>query len=166
MYFGENKTPVEVIREYLFRGTCFKDTYSGVTGKWYKESWKEFNQLKDIDQKCYCSIYYDASVNKYGVKCGKWLTFWENKGWLNKIDPYGWFQWYFKYWFSGRSKDDERQINRWERIVSRFRGKLVKMSKDTGRKFDDYSIPPKIRQILLHWGYELTEKDFFIDLTN
>ena len=40
------------------------------------------------------------------------------------------------------------------------------MSKDTGRKFDDYSIPPKIRQILLHWGYELTEKDFFIDLTN
>ena len=64
------------------------------------------------------------------------------------------------------SSDDKRQINRWERIVSRFRGKLVKMSKDTGRKFDDYSIPPKIRQILLHWGYELTEKDFFIDLTN
>ena len=28
------------------------------------------------------------------------------------------------------------------------------------------SISPKIRQIFLHWGYELTEKDFFIDLTN
>ena len=27
-------------------------------------------------------------------------------------------------------------------------------------KFDDYWISPKIRQILLHWGYELTEKDF------
>ena len=27
-------------------------------------------------------------------------------------------------------------------------------------KFDDYLISPKIRQILLHWGYELTEKDF------
>ena len=50
--------------------------------------------------------------------------------------------------------------------VSRFRGKLVKMIKDAGSKFDDYSISPKIRQILLHWGYELTEKDFFIDLTN
>ena len=24
-----------------------------------------------------------------------------------------------------------------------------------------YSISPKIRQILLHWGYKLTEKDFF-----
>ena len=47
-----------------------------------------------------------------------------------------------------------------EKIVSRFRGKLVKMIRDAGSKFDDYSISPKIRQILLHWGYELTEKDF------
>ena len=40
------------------------------------------------------------------------------------------------------------------------------MIKVTGNKFDDYSILPKIRQILLHWGYELTEKDFFINSTN
>ena len=50
--------------------------------------------------------------------------------------------------------------------MSRFKVKLVKMIKDAGSKFDDYSISPKIRQILLHWGYELTEKIFFIDLTN
>ena len=37
---------------------------------------------------------------------------------------------------------------------------------DYGSKFDDYLISPKIRQILLHWGYELTEKDFFVSLTN
>ena len=43
---------------------------------------------------------------------------------------------------------------------------LVMMIKDAGSKFDDYSISPKIRQILLHWGYELTEKDFFINSTN
>ena len=53
-----------------------------------------------------------------------------------------------------------------EKIVSRFRGKLVKMIKDAGSKFDNYSISPKIRQTSLHWVYELTEKDFFIDLTN
>ena len=40
------------------------------------------------------------------------------------------------------------------------------MIKDAGNKFDDYSILPKIKQILLNWSYELTEKDFFIDLTN
>ena len=53
-----------------------------------------------------------------------------------------------------------------KKIVSRFRGKLVKMIKDAGSKFADYSIWAKIRQILLHWGYELTEKDFFINSTN
>ena len=63
-------------------------------------------------------------------------------------------------------EDDERQINRWKKIVSRFRGKLVKMVRDAGTKFDDYSISSKIRQILLHWGYELTEKDFFNELSN
>ena len=53
-----------------------------------------------------------------------------------------------------------------KKIVSRFRGKLVKMIENAGRKYDDYSISPKIRHILLHWGYELTEKDFFNELIN
>ena len=50
--------------------------------------------------------------------------------------------------------------------MSRFRGKLVKMIRDADSKFDDYSISLKIRQILVHWVYELTEKDFFNELTN
>ena len=53
-----------------------------------------------------------------------------------------------------------------KKIVSRFRGKLVKMIKDADIKYDDYSISPKIRQILLHWGYELSENDFFINSSN
>ena len=49
--------------------------------------------------------------------------------------------------------------------MSRFRGKLVKMIKDAGSKLDDYSILPKIGQILLDWVYELTEI-FFNKFTN
>ena len=97
-------------------------------------------------------------MNKYGVKCGTSLRFWENKGWINKIDPYRWFQWYFSYWLGRRSKDDKRQINRWKKIVSRFTDKLMKMNKNSGIKYD-YSISSKVRQILMRWGYELTEKD-------
>ena len=36
------------------------------------------------------------------------------------------------------------------------------MIEDADSKFDDYSISHKIRKILLHWGYELTEKDFLL----
>ena len=75
MKFGTNKTPVEVIKECAFDGTSFRDIYSGINGKWYGKSWKEFDQLKDIDQTFYCWNYYDISVNKYGVKCGISLRF-------------------------------------------------------------------------------------------
>ena len=46
--------------------------------------------------------------------------------------------------------------------MSRFRGKLVKMIKDTGSKYHGYSISSKIRHILLHWSYELSKKDFLL----
>ena len=73
MDFVANETLIEVIKEGAFAGTYFRDIYSSVNGKWYKRSWKEFDQLKNIDQKYYCSDYYDVSVNKYGVKCEKSL---------------------------------------------------------------------------------------------
>ena len=75
MNFGANKTPVKVIKKGTLRRTYFRDIYSGVNEKWYRKSWQEFDQLKYIDRKYYCSNYYDVSVNKYGVKCGTSLKF-------------------------------------------------------------------------------------------
>ena len=49
-----------------------------------------------------------------------------------------------------------------EKNLSRFRSKLVNMIKDADSKFGDNSISPKIRQVLLHWDYELTEFFFLI----
>ena len=40
-----------------------------------------------------------------------------------------------------------RQIGRWKRMVGRFKGILIKL---IGKGKDS----PKIRQVLLHWGYE------------
>ena len=161
MDFSPNKTPIEIIREGAFGDTYFRDIYSGIYGRWYIKSWKEFGQFKTIDQKFYCSNYYHVSVNKSDVKCRTSLRFWENKGCINKINPYGWFQWYFRYCLGRKSEDDERKINRWEKIVCTFRGKSVKMIKDAGSKFDHYSISPKIRHISLHWSYKLTEKKIY-----
>ena len=92
----------------------------------------------------------------------------DSRGWIH-----GWFQWYCRYYLGRRSDEvskanganaeskDERQIKRWKGIINRFKGILVKMIKDKNAKFDDASISPKIRQILLHWGYELVESDCF-----
>ena len=71
-----------MIREGTFGGTYFRDIYSSVNGKWCKKSWKKFDQ--NIDQKFYCSHYYDVSVDKYSVKCRTSLRFWEKKVGLMK----------------------------------------------------------------------------------
>ena len=70
MNFSLNKTPIEIIKDGAFGGTYFRDIYSGINEKRYKNSWKEFVHLKSIDAKFYESGYYDVNVNKYGVKCG------------------------------------------------------------------------------------------------
>ena len=149
------------IKEDAFGGTYFRDIYSSINGKWYRNSWKEFNFLCDIDPKLYLSNYFDVNVNKYKIKCGTSLRFWENKGWIREEDPYGWFQWYCRYYLGRSSDDDERQIARWNNIVNRLEIVIVKMIKSRNAKYNDYSISPKIRQILLHWDYELVESDCF-----
>ena len=57
MDFSTNKIPIEVIKEGAFGVFYFRDIYSGVNGKWYRKTWKEFDELKNIDQKYYCSNY-------------------------------------------------------------------------------------------------------------
>ena len=148
MEFSPNISPVDVIKKGAFGGAYFRDIYSSVTDKFYKNSWREFEELKSINGKYYCSDFYDVGLNYYGVEVGTSLRFWEKKGWINEIDPYGWFQWYYRYWKGRRSNDDTRQIDRGKKIVSRFVGILNKMiSEGKGSK--------KIRQILFHWCYKL-----------
>ena len=91
MSFNPNKTPIEIIKEGAFGGTYFRDIYSNISGKWYRNSWKELDFLERIYPKLYLSSYYETSVNKYKVKYGKSLRFWENKGWIREHDPYDGF---------------------------------------------------------------------------
>ena len=146
--FNPYISPIDVIKKGAFGGKYFRNIYSNVNNKFYKSTCKEFKELKDIDKRYSCSDFYDINLNYYKVKVETSLRFWENKGWINKIDSYGWFQWYFRYWKGRRSNDDKRQINRWKRIVSRFIGILKKLNS----KVKDSK---KIRQTLLHWCYEL-----------
>ena len=50
-------------------------------------------------------------------------------------------------------------MTRQKGIVSRFKGKLMKLSKDVNGRFDDYSISPETIQISFHSGFELGESD-------
>ena len=44
MEFHSNISPVDVIKKGAFGGTYFRDIYSTLNGKFYKNSWKEFQE--------------------------------------------------------------------------------------------------------------------------
>ena len=77
--FKPNANHVEIIKKGAFGGTYFRDIYSKVNDKFYKNSWKEFKELEGIDKKYYASGFYDVSINIYGVKCEISIRFWESK---------------------------------------------------------------------------------------
>jgi hypothetical protein len=165
--FTPNLTPKEVFKEGAFGGTYFRPIYSSVSGKKYTANQviKEYpvSWFSGLDKETFVvSPTYDKTVNKYGVKCGSSLEAWETSGWIVKQDPYGWFQWYCRYSMGRRTDDDERQIKRWLSLAGpngRFRRRLMNEIIKKKKRYNDYSVSPVIRQVLLHWGYELNKTD-------
>ena len=169
--FKTNLSPREIFKLGSFGGTYWRPIYSKFfkyelkdKHKKYPESWWE-----GIPEENLSSREYDIKKNKYGVKVGTSLEFWEYKNWMRKSHPYGWVQWYCDYYNGERSEDDDRQIKRWESLAGpngRFRKFLVTQIIKKNGKWNDENISPKIRQVLQHWGYKLTKKDFEKELVS
>lgn len=123
--FTPNLTPREMFLLGSFGGTYWRPIYSSVTGKSYTDQWKEFPFLIDIKDPNLMTLpynEYNKDINRFKVRVGTTLEYWEKKGWIHPQDPYGWVQWYCRFYMGRRSPDDDRQIKRWIQIKNRFKG--------------------------------------------
>jgi len=161
--FRPNLTPREMFQSGIFGGTYYRPIHSSVINKDLKNMHLEHEYLRDIDSKYLCATVEDLSINKYKRHSGTTLEYWESKHWISKYDPYGWVQWYCRFYSGRRCEDDDRQIKRWLSFAGpkgRFKVRLINMIKKRGKEhFNDYSISPVIRQGLLQWAYEITPSD-------
>jgi len=167
--FKPNLSPRQIFLLGSFGGTYWRPIYSAVTKKKYKNSHKKYPKSwwKNIPSSHLTTDFenYNKSINKYDVKVGTTLEYWESKSWINESHPYGWVQWYCDWTMGKRCEDDIRQIKRWLGVAGekgRFRRRLVNMIQKKGglQSLHDYSISPSIRQTLQHWGYQVNEDDF------
>lgn len=164
--FRPNMTPKEVLQAGSFGGTYFRPIYSSITKQNYTDVWNELPEdwLEGLKIKTQvASPTYREGVNTYKVKCGGSLEMWETSGWIVTQDPYGWFQWYCRFYQGRRTKDDERQISRWAKcagVKGRWRSNLITKVVRSGCGYDNPTVSPVVRQTLQHWGYRLTAEDY------
>jgi hypothetical protein len=162
--FSPNLTPAEVLQQGGFGGYYYRPIASGVTGKVHVDAWKEFPAdwfTGLTPSKHLANVSYDSSVNKYKVRSGQDLRAWESSSWIWSKDPFGWFQWYCRFYLGRRCEDDERQIGRWSALCGpsgRWKRNLIAKVVAARASHDDATIAPVVRQTLHHWGYSLTAK--------
>jgi len=101
------------------------------------------------------SDQYRPAANRYGVRSGRTLgskdafglDAWEQAGWIIEQDPYGWFQWYCRFFLGRRSMDDDRQIGRWGAMCGekgRWKRNLIARCLREGKAHHDVSCAPVV----------------------
>lgn len=124
-------TPHEMLKLGVFEGKYLNSTLDE-----YPKRWRVGAKLSDAP---------DPSVNLMGVKSRQPLSTWVINGWIHPHDPWGWFQWYCRYYCGRRTDDDERQIRRHCAFV-RHSAQVVKCG-DTSKRTVQ-------RQALLQWSWD------------
>ena len=133
--FKPQLTPKKMLELGVFGGAYF-----GLSIKEYPKSW--FINAK-------ISKNFDVNLNRFKVKSGLSRKEWQEKGWIFKQDPLGWFQWYCRF-SNGRRilHIDEIQIKRWKN----FTRHLFAIKKNCEPV--DLNCRRRQRQAILQWAYD------------
>ena len=117
----------------------FGGAYFGLDTKEYPKSW--FINAK-------ISKNFDVNLNRFKVKSGLSRKEWQEKGWIFKEDPLGWFQWYCRYSCGRRiAHIDEIQIKRWKNFIRH----VIAVKKNC--EPIDLNCRRRQRQAILQWAY-------------
>ena len=132
--FKPQLTPKKMLELGVFGGAYFGNKIDEYPKSWFKNA--------------KLSKTFNVKLNRFKIKAGLSRKEWQDKGWIFKEDPLGWFQWYCRYSNGRRIKNiDEIQIKRWKNFTRHV--KAIKNNCDEG----DVSCRKRQRQAILQWSY-------------
>ncbi len=134
--FQPGLTPKEMLQLGVFGGAYFP-----TIPKEFPKSWFQGVRFSETGKP-------EKDLNYFKINASQSREMWQQKGWIHKDDPLGWFLWYCRYYQGRRHPDDERQIKRWKS----YRRHLAQVTKNC--QPGDAHCRPKQRQSLLHWAYD------------
>lgn len=134
--FKPQLTPKQMLAMGVFGGKYMTDCRKEFPADWFEHALLS-PKIKNPE------------LNYFGVDASQPLSEWKRKGWINPLDPRGWFQWYCRYYMGRRvTVYDQWQITRWKQIT-RHIGQIKKNCLP-----GDIACRPRQRQALLHWAYD------------
>ncbi len=137
--FKPELSPKEMLELGIFGGVYMRDCQKEFPKEWFKKA--KFQNAGIYKQ--------NPKLNYFGIKASQPLSVWQKKGWIDKEDPRGWFQWYCRYYMGRRlPKIDEKQIKRWKA----FKRHATQVANNCER--GDKTCRPRQKQALLHWAYD------------
>ncbi len=148
-----NLSPREMFSMGIFGGAYWRPIFSSVLDRQLADQHEEFRGLgwwADIPENMLSGPTASTKLNYFKVAAGSSLEEWQSKGWILAQDPYGWVQWYCRYYMGRRSPDDARQIQRWLNYAGP-KGRWRQQHLNRLSRGDRPS--PVIQQGLLQWGY-------------
>ena len=132
--FKPQLTPQKMLEMGVFGGSYFSGKISEYPKFWFKNA--------------KLSKRFNVKINKFRVKAGLSRKEWMVKGWIFKVDPLGWFQWYCRFENGRRIPSiDEIQIKRWKAFKRHVTA--IKKNCEPG----DIHCRRKQRQAILQWAY-------------
>ncbi len=135
--FTPELTPKEMLELGIFGGLYMSDM-----PKEFPKDWFVHAKLSP-DKKQH------KELNYFGILASQPRRVWQEKGWIYKDDPRGWFQWYCRYYLGRRiPQEDDRQIRRWKAM----RRHIAQIERHC--KMGDIECRPRQRQALLQWAYD------------
>ena len=133
--FRPQLTPQEMLELGVFGGHYFQGEHDEFPAEWFKNA--------------HLSEVHDPMQNFFQIDASQPLKVWQDKGWIYKDDPRGWFQWYCRYYMGRRIPgEDDRQIKRWKNMT-RHEAQVKKYCHP-----GDMLCRRRQRQALLHWAYD------------